>query len=156
MKILMVCLGNICRSPLAEGILRQKAREKNLPIITDSCGTGGWHAGEAPDERSIRVAKLKGVDISDLKARKFKLSDFENFDLIFTMDTQNTTDVLAMARSEKERKKVIQILNLLEPNSFKKVPDPYYGTMDDFEEVYQLLDEACNKIISLYEQQKLG
>ncbi|MGY6562476.1 MAG: low molecular weight protein-tyrosine-phosphatase [Luteibaculaceae bacterium] len=149
MHILMVCLGNICRSPLAEGILREKARQKGLQITTDSCGTAGYHVGSPADSRSIFVAKNKGVDISDLRARKFSRNDFDSFDLIFTMDSQNTQDVLQLAKTENDKKKVIQILSVLE-NGKTDVPDPYYGTMADFEEVYEMLDEVCELILARY------
>ena len=142
-KILMVCLGNICRSPLAEGILRSKLSEK---FIVDSAGTGGWHAGELPDKRSIAIAKLKGLDISNQRARQFKVSDFTTFDHIFVMDNTNYKEVIALAPNEATKSKVKLILNEIFPNDNIDVPDPYYGGIDGFENVYNMLDQACDEI----------
>ncbi|MEY2739311.1 MAG: hypothetical protein RL259_1220 [Bacteroidota bacterium] len=134
----MVCLGNICRSPLAEGILRTKL---TTDFFVDSAGTGGWHAGQSPDERSIATARNYGIDISNQKARKFTLSDFDTFDHIFVMDQSNFKDVLNLAPDDVAKSKVALILG---PS--KEVPDPYYGGQDGFEKVYQLLDQACEEI----------
>lgn len=142
-KILMVCLGNICRSPLAEGILRSKLSEK---FIVDSAGTGGWHAGELPDKRSISIARLKGLDISNQRARQFKVSDFTTFDHIFVMDNTNYKEVIALAPNEATKSKVKLILNEIFPNDNIDVPDPYYGGIDGFENVYNMLDQACDEI----------
>jgi len=142
-KILMVCLGNICRSPLAEGILRSKLSNN---FIVDSAGTGGWHAGELPDKRSIEIAKKKGLDITNQRARKFTIKDFLEFDLIYAMDTSNLKDILQLAPNENAKRKVHLILNEIYPNENKDVPDPYYGLNDGFEKVYNMLDEACNII----------
>jgi len=139
----MVCLGNICRSPLAEGILRSKLSEK---FIVDSAGTGGWHAGELPDKRSIAIARLKGLDISNQRARQFKISDFTTFDHIFVMDNTNYKEVLALAPNEATKSKVKLILNEIFPNDNIDVPDPYYGGVDGFENVYNMLDQACDEI----------
>ena len=138
MNILMVCLGNICRSPLAEGILRTKL---TTDFFVDSAGTGGWHAGQSPDERSIATARNYGIDISNQKARKFTVSDFDTFDHIFVMDQSNFKDVLNLATNDVAKSKVALILG---PS--KEVPDPYYGGQDGFEKVYQLLDQACEEI----------
>jgi protein-tyrosine phosphatase len=148
MRVLMVCLGNICRSPLAEGILRAKAKEKGLAIEVDSAGTGGWHAGEAPDRRSQKVALQNGIDISHQKARKFKLQDFDDFDLILAMDTENMKDLLLLAPNEMARAKVKLILNYINPTKNQNVPDPYYGQMADFEAVFNLLDQALEKFLN--------
>ena len=139
----MVCLGNICRSPLAEGILRSKLSEK---FIVDSAGTGGWHAGELPDKRSIAIARLKGLDISNQRARQFKVSDFTTFDHIFVMDNTNYKEVIALAPNEATKSKVKLILNEISPNDNVDVPDPYYGGVDGFENVYNMLDQACDEI----------
>lgn len=138
MNILMICLGNICRSPLAEGILRTKL---TTDFFVDSAGTGGWHAGQSPDERSIKTARNYGIDISNQKARKFTVSDFDTFDHIFVMDQSNFKDVLNLAPDDVAKSKVALILG---PS--KEVPDPYYGGQDGFEKVYQLLDQACEEI----------
>jgi len=144
MKILMVCLGNICRSPLAEGILKQKVKKKELTWQIDSAGTSGWHIGELPDSRSISTAKQHGIDISDQRSRQLKASDLQEFDLILAMDTSNYNDILRLANKE-QRDKVKMILNFAYPGENRAVPDPYYN--DGFEQVYQLLDTACDQLI---------
>ena len=149
MKILMVCLGNICRSPLAEGILRHKVRQKGYDWTIDSAGTGFWHVGEQPDTRSIAVAKRYGIDISSQRARRFRAEDLEEFDLIFAMDRSNYQDILRLAQSEEEENKVELILNLSSPGKDREVPDPYWDD-DGFERVYRLLEEACTKLLERY------
>ena len=139
----MVCLGNICRSPLAEGIMRSKLSED---FTVDSAGTGGWHAGELPDKRSIATAKNRGLDITNQRARQFKRSDFDTFDHIFVMDNSNYKDVLALAPNEEAKSKVKLILNEIFPNENVDVPDPYYGGQDGFENVFDILDQACEEI----------
>lgn len=139
----MVCLGNICRSPLAEGILRSKLSNN---FIVDSAGTGGWHAGELPDRRSIEIANKNGLDITNQRARKFTKNDFTDFDIIYAMDNSNLKDILQLAPDENAKSKVHLILNELYPNENKDVPDPYYGQNDGFEKVYNMLDKACGNI----------
>ncbi|MBY5957228.1 low molecular weight phosphotyrosine protein phosphatase [Membranicola marinus] len=146
MKILMVCLGNICRSPLAEGILARKAKDKGLDWVVDSAGTSGWHDGDPPDERSIEVARLHDLDISQQKSRKIRSTDFDEFDLIYVMDDQNLQDVLRYCHTDEERNRVAKIMDVLPESSRTNVPDPYYGQYG-FELVYNMLDEACDKII---------
>lgn len=143
-RVLMVCLGNICRSPLAEGILKSKV-DSDL-VYVDSAGTGGYHIGELPDVRSIDVARLNGLDISDQKCRKFIKQDFEDFDWIYVMDKSNLKNVIDLAETEENRSKVIMILNELEPDSNLEVPDPYYGGVNGFQHVYGLLNDACELI----------
>jgi len=143
-KILMVCLGNICRSPLAEGILASKLPKDKFKI--DSAGTGSWHIGQSPDERSIAVAKKNKIDISKQKGRQFNTSDFDVFDYIYVMDNSNFKDITKLAKTSEQRKKVKLILNELFPNENVDVPDPYFGLQDGFENVYKMLDEACNLI----------
>lgn len=142
MKVLMVCLGNICRSPLAEGVLRHLAQKKGLNWDIDSAGTGSWHIGDPPDHRSVKVARQYGVDISGLRGRQFGVADFQQFDRIYVMDLDNYRDVLRKARSEADRAKV----QLLLANQ-QEVPDPWY---DDklFEPVYQMIYKACERIIN--------
>ena len=140
----MVCLGNICRSPLAEGILRSKVDSDK--IIVDSAGTGGWHVGEQPDPRSIEVAKKYGLDITYQRGRKFSAYDFETYDHIFVMDNSNYRDVTSLAKNESEIAKVQLILDEIFPNENVDVPDPYYGGAFGFENVFKMLDEACDKI----------
>lgn len=151
MKILMVCLGNICRSPLAEGILRYKINEQGLNWEVDSAGTGSWHVGEKPDPRSQFVAAQHGLDISDQRGRQFSTYDYELFDQIYVMDASNYNDVVKLANSEEERSKVKMILNELNPGANKSVPDPYWDD-DGFEKVYQMLDAACDQILKQYSE----
>jgi protein-tyrosine phosphatase len=143
-KILMVCLGNICRSPLAEGILASKLSKKYF--IVDSAGTGNWHVGKHPDERSIAVAKKNNLDISKQQGRQFCITDFDSFDYIYVMDNCNYDDVVAMSENEIQKSKVHLILNELFPGENVDVPDPYYGLENGFEVVYKMLDEACEVI----------
>lgn len=143
-KILMVCLGNICRSPLAEGILQSKLPREQFLI--DSAGTGGWHAGEQPDKRSIQTAKQRGLDITRQRGRQIQISDFETFDYIYVMDNSNYKNVMALAPTEEAKSKVQMILNELFPNENVDVPDPYYGGQNGFEQVFDMLDDACEII----------
>jgi protein-tyrosine phosphatase len=140
MKILMVCLGNICRSPLAHGILEHMAKEKNLNWEIDSAGTGNWHIGEQPDRRSIAIAKKYGVDISTQSCRQFLSDDFENFDHILVMDQNNLSDVISLAITDADFSKVRLFLK----NGV--VPDPY---LDDkqFDPVYQMIEKRCLELI---------
>lgn len=143
----MVCLGNICRSPMAEGILRKKAEEKGKNIFIDSAGTSNYHVGEHPDERATAKAKKYQVDISKLRGRQFSKDDFEKFDLILAMDTNNYSDIISKASNESEKQKVKMILNYSHPGKNLSVPDPYYGGDAGFEEVFSLLSEACDQIL---------
>lgn len=143
-KILMVCLGNICRSPLAEGILASKLPKKNF--IVDSAGTGAWHIGRQPDPRSIAIAKKHKLDISKQKGRQFTKKDFDAFDYIYVMDISNYQDVVRLADNLEQTKKVQLILNELFPDENVDVPDPYYGVAHGFESVYKMLDETCDVI----------
>lgn len=147
MKVLMVCLGNICRSPMAEGILRKKSVENNLSIEVDSAGTADYHVGEAPDPRAIETARKNGVDISGLRGRQFTRKDFSDFDRIYVMDRSNLKNVTQLARANEEESKVALILDSL-GTSGVEVPDPWYGGMKDFDETFRLLNEACDKIIA--------
>ncbi|MEL6656205.1 MAG: low molecular weight protein-tyrosine-phosphatase [Bacteroidota bacterium] len=147
MKILMVCLGNICRSPLAEGILQAKAQTHNLPWQVDSAGTGAYHVGEQPDPRSQAVAHKYGLDISTQRARQFKASDFDRFDLIFAMDSRNYQNILRLAKDEEQRERVKLILEFTGSHE-RNVPDPYWDD-NGFEHVYQLLDTACERIVDI-------
>lgn len=142
----MVCLGNICRSPLAEGILKYKFSSEYVQV--DSAGTAGYHEGELPDKRSIAVAKKYGIDITDQRSRKFLVKDFENFDVIYAMDESNYDNIVALSRNKEEANKVKMILQELDSGQKLNVPDPYYGGELGFENVYQMLNEACEVIIS--------
>lgn len=146
MRVLMVCLGNICRSPLAEGILKSKTFLKDVKV--DSAGTAGYHVGSAPDKRSIEVASKNGIDISQQKCRKFVVQDYDNFDLIYAMDNSNYENMIALARNDEDRAKVKLILNEIHPGEDLDVPDPYYGGRHGFETVFRMLDEACDVIVN--------
>lgn len=141
-KVLMVCLGNICRSPLAEGLLASKLPKDTF--FVDSAGTGGYHIGREPDQRSIATAKKNGLDISHQKARKFTTADFENFDYIFVMDNSNYDDVTFLAKTEEQKQKVALVLDELFPGDNVDVPDPFYGLQNGFDMVYEMLDEATD------------
>ena len=143
-KILMVCLGNICRSPLAEGILMSKLPKKSF--LVDSAGTGNWHVGKQPDERSIAIAKKNGLDISNQRGKQFSSSDFETYDYIYVMDNSNYNDVITLATNDIQKNKVQLILNELFPGENVDVPDPYYGSQFGFETVYSMLEETCENI----------
>ncbi|MEL7220205.1 MAG: low molecular weight protein-tyrosine-phosphatase [Bacteroidota bacterium] len=145
MNVLMVCLGNICRSPLAEGILRAKIKEYSLDWRVDSAGTGAYHVGEAPDPRSIAVARKYGLDISQQSARQFRAKDFNQFDLILVMDQSNYQNVLAKASSPEHSEKVRLMLEYGEADRHE-VPDPYWDN-NGFELVYQLLDKSCEALV---------
>lgn len=143
-KILMVCLGNICRSPLAEGILKSKVDTNK--IYVDSAGTGDYHVGHSPDERSVAIAQKNDLDITAQRGRQFSVEDFDNFDQIYVMDMSNFKDVLALARNEEDKAKVSLILNEVFPGENVEVPDPYHGGKDGFHKVYNMLREACELI----------
>lgn len=144
-KILMVCLGNICRSPLAEGILKSKVNSNRIEV--DSAGTSDSHEGELPDFRSIEVAQEHGLDITNQRSRPFKKEDFDKFDYIYVMDQSNYSNVVKLASNESDINKVKLILNELLPEENQEVPDPYYGGASGFENVYQMLDKACQVIV---------
>lgn len=145
-RILFVCLGNICRSPLAEGVMRQLGEAKKLNIKVDSAGTANYHVGEEPDARSIEVCRKHGVDISGLRGRQFGVKDFDNFDLIYAMDTSNLSNIKRLARTKEDEDKVELLLNLTSPDLNKQVPDPYYGGPSGFDSVYNMVEEACQVI----------
>jgi protein-tyrosine phosphatase len=143
-RILMVCLGNICRSPLAEGILKSKVDPAK--VYVDSAGTGDYHIGSSPDERSVSVARENRLDITTQRGRQFSAADFDRFDKIYVMDMSNYKDVTALARNAKDKQKVSLILNEIFPGENVEVPDPYHGGNDGFQKVYEMLDEACELI----------
>jgi protein-tyrosine phosphatase len=148
MKILMVCLGNICRSPLAEGILQHKAQLAGLNWTVDSAGTNGYHNGEAPHPLSQKVARINGIDISHQQSRMFTAEDMNRFDKIFAMAKDVRTEMKRIAGKHWKPEKVELILNVLEPGANLDVPDPWYGPEDEYHEVFELLDKACQSLIT--------
>lgn len=145
MKILMVCLGNICRSPMAEGILKHKIHALSLNWQVDSAGTGSWHVGEAPDPRSISTSSENGIDISDQRARQFKQRDFDAFDLILAMDSSNYNNIVQLAREDSDRQKVNLLLNYSHPGQNRAVPDPYFE--GGFQAVFEMIEAAVDGLI---------
>lgn len=143
-SILMVCLGNICRSPLAHGLMESKLPQDEFYV--ESAGTGDYHVGDPPDSRSIKVAKQHGIDISQQLGRQFQTSDFDSFDHIFVMDDSNYDNVIKLARNDSDRSKVRSILSIDDSIAASTVPDPYYGDFSDFEHAYELLDNVCDTL----------
>jgi len=147
----MVCLGNICRSPLAEGILKDKVNKAKLHWTVDSAGTAGYHVGESPHHLSQKVARLNGLDISQQKGRKFHKEDILHFDKIYVMDNSNYEDVKRTCGNLWDSSKVDLLLNELYPGKNQDVPDPWYGGEDGFHVVFEMLDRACEKVINKYQ-----
>ncbi|MCW3073521.1 MAG: low molecular weight phosphotyrosine protein phosphatase [Flaviaesturariibacter sp.] len=150
MKILMVCLGNICRSPLAEGILKHKAAAAGLNWVIESAGTNGYHIGEAPHKLSQKVATLNGINICEQRARQFVAADLEAYDKLYAMADDVIADMKRIAGSKWNESKVHLLLNELNPGSNESVPDPWYGTEPGYHDVYKLINEACEFIIEKY------
>ncbi|MEO6490932.1 MAG: low molecular weight protein-tyrosine-phosphatase [Ferruginibacter sp.] len=150
MKILMVCLGNICRSPLAEGILKHKAKKAGLHWTVDSAGTNGYHEGEPPHLFSQKVAMVNGIDISRQIARKFTKKDMETYDRIFAMAADVLYDIQKISGEKFDQNKTELFLNELYPDREMDVPDPWYGPEDGYHESYKLIDEACDAIVNNY------
>ena len=147
MKVLMVCLGNICRSPLAEGILKSKAANEQPAWFIDSAGTGNYHIGEPPHKLSQKVALANGIDISRERCRQFIARDMEKFDMIYVMDSDNYNDVRHICRHNFHAQKVDLIMNAIYPGENRQVPDPWYGGEDGFQKVFDMLDKACDAIM---------
>lgn len=145
-KILIVCLGNICRSPLAEGIMLKLIKENNINMRVDSAGTSDFHVDEAPDKRTIENAAKHDVDLKPLRARQFKESDFDKFDKIYVMDKSNLANVLLLAKNDTHKTKVDLFLSASHPNQNLEVPDPYFGGEQGFEDVFHLVYKACQHI----------
>ena len=150
MKILMVCLGNICRSPLAEGILQEKAFRAGLNWSVESAGTNGYHDGDPPHRLSQKVAKLNGIDISRQRSRRFVPSDFETYDKIYALAANVVDEIAYIARDKFDRKKIDLLMNEMYPGRNLDVPDPWYGDEPDYHEVYKMLNAVCEKIVEKY------
>lgn len=143
----MVCLGNICRSPLAEGILQDKAFKAGLNWSVESAGTNGYHNGEAPHPLSQKVAKLNGIDISKQRSRKLKAEDFEVYDKIYAMANDVVNDMKRIGGKKYNAAKVDLLMNEIHPHQDRDVPDPWYGTEPGYHEVYKMIEEACEAIL---------
>jgi protein-tyrosine phosphatase len=150
MKILMVCLGNICRSPLAEGILKHKVQQAGLNWTIESAGTNGYHTGEAPHRLSQKVAKLNGIDICDQRARQFVKADMDRYDKIYALADDVVDEIRRIAKEKFDPARVDLLMNEVYPGKNHSVPDPWYGPEPGYHEVYQLIDEACERIVERY------
>lgn len=145
-RILMVCLGNICRSPMAEGILRDKIQKKGIDAVVESAGTGDYHVGEPADPRSVEVATKNDIDINSHTARQFTVSDFDDYDLIYAMDKSNYQNIMKLTRNKTDQAKVNILMNEVMPGENQDVPDPYFGGKHGFDNVFKMIDLACDKI----------
>jgi protein-tyrosine phosphatase len=150
MKILMVCLGNICRSPLAEGVLKHKVKQAGLNWQVDSAGTESYHIGQPPHHLSQKVARLNGIEICDQRARRFVKEDFDHYDKIYAMAEDVLDEIKRIARDKYDPSKIDLFLNELYPGQNLSVPDPWYGTEPGYHEVYKIIDVVCDAIISKY------
>ena len=154
MKVLMVCLGNICRSPIAEGVLQHKCRQLGLDWQVDSAGTNGFHNGESPHQLSQAVSKLNGIDISHQRSRPFRADDFDQFDLIIPMAADVTREMRYIAGKKFDPAKVELLLNFSFPGTNLDVPDPWSRSIAAFHEVYSLIDRACDALIAAQQSAK--
>ena len=144
----MVCLGNICRSPIAHGILQTKIELEGLEWQVDSAGTSGWHAGELPDPRSIQVAQSNGIDLTSQRSQKFESSFFETYDLIVAMDSSNYSNICALASDESQKEKVKLLMNYAYPGENRQVPDPYYE--GGFQAVFDMINLAVDNLVDSF------
>ena len=156
MKILMVCLGNICRSPLAEGILQHMAAKAGLDWTIDSAGTNGYHTGEPPHRLSIKVAAQNGIDISTQRSRIFVAADFDNYDMIYAMAGDVMDEMKSIAGKKFDHQKAKLFLNELSAGENRDVPDPWYGTEPGYHDAFEIIREACETIIKKYANQQVS
>lgn len=150
MRILMVCLGNICRSPLAEGILKHKVRQAGLNWTVDSAGTNSYHTGDAPHPLSQKVALENGIDISEQRARRFVREDLKNYDRIYALANDVMQDIRSIAGADFDSTKVDLLMNEQFANENREVPDPYYGSELGYHKVFFMLEEVCDRILEKY------
>lgn len=150
MRILIVCLGNICRSPIAEGVLKEKVRKHSLDWTIASAGTNGYHTGEAPHHFSQKVCKTAGIDISGQRAKQFVPQDFAQYDKIYVMADDVYEDVVRIAGKAVDHSKLDYFLNELHPGKDASVPDPWYGDEDGYTPVYEMIEETCEVIVRKY------
>jgi len=150
MKILMVCLGNVCRSPLAEGVLKHKAIKAGLNWSVESAGTNSYHTGDPPHPLSQKVAKLNGIDISSQQARRFRAEDFETYDKIYALAKDVVDEMRHIAKNKFDASKVDLLMNELYPGQNIDVPDPWYGPEPGYHEVFEMIDEVCETIVRKY------
>ena len=155
MKILMVCLGNICRSPIAEGVLQHKSQQAGLKWLVESAGTNGYHNGEAPHHLSQKITASKGIDISNQRSRQFTKQDFEHYDLIYAMANDVMDDIKEIGGVRFDSKKTFLFLEELFPGESKDVPDPWYGNEEGYIEVYDLIEKNCDAIVNKYLNNKI-
>ncbi|MBK9177566.1 MAG: low molecular weight phosphotyrosine protein phosphatase [Flavobacteriales bacterium] len=152
MRILLVCLGNICRSPMAEGVLRHLANERGISVVTDSAGTGDYHVGEAPDRRAQEAMRRRGMDISDLHARQFVREDYDRFDMLLAMDADNLRIMHRLAPSPAHARKAVLLMDHAPEHPLREVPDPYFGGDEGFDLVFDMLQGTCNKLLDAIER----
>lgn len=141
-RIIMVCLGNICRSPMAQGVMEETLSQHGIEAFVDSAGTAAYHSGEAPDLRGQSEMRRNGIDISNQRARQFNVADFDSFDYIFAMDKSNYQNIIELAQSHDDKQKVSMIMHEVDSSTDIDVPDPYYGGDAGFNKVYHMLVEA--------------
>jgi protein-tyrosine phosphatase len=147
MRVLMVCLGNICRSPMAQGVLEARAAAAGLDVTVDSAGTGGWHVGDAPDHRAVEAAARRGIDITGQRARQVRVADFADFDLICAMDDANLEHLRAMAPPDATAR-VTRLMDHAAEGAPRVVPDPYYGGRREYEQALDLIEEGVEGLVA--------
>ncbi len=152
MRILMVCLGNICRSPIAEGVLRLKVKQHGLNWVVESAGTESYHIGEAPHHFSQKICRVHGIDISEFRAAKFTAEDFGRYDMIYAFADDVYREIKRIGGGKADMSRVQYFLNELHAGSNASVPDPYYGAEEGYKTVYDLIDKTCDAVIKKYKE----